>query len=167
MKRRAYIGLGSNLGNRHKNFAQALDLIDKTNGIELKRVSSVYETKPIGVEGTAWFLNSVVEALTKLEPLELLDELENIECKLGRSDKGEKLPRVIDCDILWLDGIILRSKRLTVPHPHLWDRAFCLMPLAELAPDLKLDGRGLVTTRARKLADTQQITRVNVSDKLI
>ena len=69
MKRRAYIGLGSNLGDRHKNFTQALNLIDKTNGIELKRVSSVYETKPLGVAETAWFLNSVVEALTKLEPL--------------------------------------------------------------------------------------------------
>lgn len=103
----------------------------------MKRVSSLYETEPVGLRGQPWFLNLVVEAETELFPVQLLDRLQQIEIRLGRRRTVPQGPRTIDIDILLYGSFRIQSERLTVPHPRLEQRRFVLEPLAELAPDLR------------------------------
>lgn len=155
--RRVFIGLGSNLGDREANLKAALRWMHR-KGITVVRVSSLYETEPIGVsEPQPPYLNAVVEVKTGLPLTELLDLLEAIERRLGRTEKGGGQPRSIDLDILWADGEKVQSERLTVPHPRLWERAFVLLPLADLIS--KLDGVSLPEAAVR-LAQGQKVRLV-------
>ena len=129
-----YLALGSNLGDRLANlkavcagFAPQVNLI---------RLSPVYQTTPWGFTQQPDFLNQVVEAATGLEPEELLDYLKDIEVKLGRRPTFRNGPRLIDIDILFYGDWVFQSPLLTIPHPRLAERAFVLVPLADLAPDL-------------------------------
>jgi len=106
-------------------------------GVEPKRVSSVYETEPVGRRNQPWFLNVVVEGQTELFPVQLLERLQEIEIRLGRRRSTGLGPRTIDIDILLYGGFRIERQDLTVPHPRLPDRRFVLEPLAELAPDLR------------------------------
>jgi 2-amino-4-hydroxy-6-hydroxymethyldihydropteridine diphosphokinase len=132
----AYLGLGSNLGNRRRNLAQALELMSKSKKVEVQRVSSIYETEPVGYEQQPLFLNLVCQVSTALLPEELLGLLKEIEDSMGRKPSFRNAPRPIDIDILFYDDVVLESQELTVPHLRLTERAFVLVPLAEIAPEL-------------------------------
>jgi len=129
-----YLGLGSNLGDRKHNLAQALELLSKHVVIEL--ISSVYETEPAGYREQPLFLNAVCRISTGLNPEKLLRLAKKIEAKLGRTPGFPNAPRPIDIDILFYDNQVLNDKELTIPHPRLAERAFVLVPMAEIAPDL-------------------------------
>ncbi len=133
-----YLSLGSNLGDRRDYLRQAIEALPG-GGVEVKRVSSIYETEPVGVGGQPWFLNAVIEGETELFPIQLLDRLQSIEIALGRRrayGRGPE-PRTIDIDILLYGNFQIHSGRLVVPHPRLYARRFVLEPLVELAPELR------------------------------
>ena len=106
-------------------------------GLEVKRMSSVYETEPVGMPAQPWFLNLVAEAETDLFPTQLLDRLQEIEIRLGRRRVMEQGPRTIDIDIVFYGNFRIQSDRLSVPHPRLEQRRFVLEPLAELASEFR------------------------------
>ena len=137
---RVYLGLGANLGDRVGNIARALALLEERGRIEL--VSSLYETEPVGFRDQPRFLNAVAAYLTELEPLELLACNKEIEKRLGRTSSFPNAPRPIDIDILFYGDRVLKTPDLEIPHPRLRERAFVLVPLAELAPDLVHPGTG-------------------------
>jgi len=129
------LGLGSNLGDRDKNLRAALDKLSEF--IQVGRISSVYETEPLLVEDQPLFHNLACMGMIELEPLPLLHALKRIEGDLGRVPSPRYGPRLIDIDILLFDDLILTTPELTIPHPAMLERAFALIPLAEIAPDLR------------------------------
>lgn len=128
-----FLGVGSNLGDRYQNLKNAASALPAQ--IILERQSPVYETAPWGYLDQPAFLNQVWQVKTELEPGELLCELKTLETTLGRLENFHYGPRLIDLDILFYDSLILETESLTIPHPHLAQRAFVLVPLADLAPD--------------------------------
>lgn len=130
----AYLGLGSNMGDRKQNLAQALELISRQ--VVIEKVSSVYETEPVGYVEQPLFLNAVCRVSTGLNPEKLLRLAKKIEAKSGRLSSFPNAPRPIDIDILLYGDEILEDKKLSIPHPRLVERAFVLVPLAEIAPDM-------------------------------
>ena len=132
----AYIGIGSNLGNRQENCLRAIELLQK-KGIIVKKRSSLYETEPWGVKDQPLFLNMAIEVETKLNPEALLRILKDVEKEVGRKESTRWGPRIIDLDILLLDNIILNEDNLKIPHPLMHKRDFVLLPLCEIAPDIK------------------------------
>lgn len=136
----AHLGLGSNLGDREQNLAQALRLL--SSKVTVDRASSVYETEPVGYGEQPLFLNAVCRVSTNLPPQELLILAKSIEAKLGRLPSFTNASRPIDVDILFYDDQIIETQDLTIPHPRLVERAFVLIPLAEIAPDLIHPGNG-------------------------
>ena len=131
---RVFLGLGSNLGNRQSNLDRALDLLSQR--LRVGQVSSVYDTEPVGDINQPRFLNLVCEVYTKLAPKELLALAKGIELKLGRAANKSNAPRPIDIDILFYGDQTTSTPELVIPHPRLTERAFVLVPLAEIAPDL-------------------------------
>jgi len=132
----AYIGIGSNLGNRQENCLHAIELLQEKGVIVTKR-SSLYETEPWGMKDQPPFLNMVIEIETELDPKVLLRVLKDVEKELGRKESLKWGPRVIDLDILLVDNLILNQDGLIIPHPLMHKRDFVLRPLAEIAPDIK------------------------------
>jgi len=131
---KAYLGLGSNMGNRQKNLDKALDFLSQR--LRVERVSSIYDTEPVGSINQPRFLNLVCQVHTRLAPTELLTLAKGIELKLGRAPGKVNTPRPIDIDILFYDDQVIETPELVIPHPRLTERAFVLIPLAEIAPDL-------------------------------
>lgn len=129
-----YLGLGTNLGERLANLAAARQAIAER--LAITKTSAIYETKPWGYTDQPAFLNQVLEARTSLTPLRLLNFLKKTEERLGRQANFRYGPRLIDLDILLYDQRVLSTARLQVPHPRLAERAFVLVPLTEIAPDL-------------------------------
>jgi 2-amino-4-hydroxy-6-hydroxymethyldihydropteridine diphosphokinase len=127
--------IGSNLGDRVAQLSLAKKLIGLKVG-PIKKESSVYETQPWGYDDQPWFLNQVLEVSTKEEPGELLTSIKNIEVESGRNPGEKWHARHIDIDILLRGDLILNDHGLAIPHPHLQDRNFVLVPLMELAPQL-------------------------------
>lgn len=133
----AYIALGSNLGDRDAYLQRALTALRGTEGVEVRRVSPVYETRPVGgPAGQEPYLNAVAEMRTEREPRDLLAVLLNIEHQLGRVRREKDGPRTIDLDLLLYDDRVHKDERLIVPHPRLHERLFVLQPLAQLVPGL-------------------------------
>ena len=130
----AYLGLGSNLGEREENLCRALALLSAQ--VNLEEVSSVYETEPVGYKKQPLFLNLVCRIATNLPPDELLCVAKDVETGMGRIPSLPNAPRIIDIDILFYEDRIMSTQDLTIPHPRLQGRAFVLIPLAEIAPDL-------------------------------
>ena len=130
-----YIGIGSNLGDRHKNCLRAVELL-KQSGLSVTKQSSVHETAAWGVTEQPAFLNMAVALETGLAPMDLLGLLKKIEKDMGRQETVKWGPRIIDLDILLYDDIALNTEALIIPHPLMHEREFVLGPLAELAKDL-------------------------------
>ena len=132
----AYIGFGSNIGDRLTHIQNAIHALSKTEGITLQKISSVYKTDPVGYEAQAHFLNGVAAIQTDLPPLSLLHVLKDIETAIGRKHRIRWGPREIDLDILLYGDLCLQTEKLVIPHPEMHLRRFVLAPLAEIAPDL-------------------------------
>jgi len=132
----AYLGLGSNLGDRQANLADAVRRLTSER-VSVKRTSSIWETAPRDVLDQPWFLNQVVEVETDLFPRQLFQHLQCIEREMGRVKRTPKGPRLIDLDILLYGNAVVKSPELEIPHPRMTERRFVLAPLAELAPDLR------------------------------
>lgn len=133
----AYLGLGSNKGDRVGYVQQATSLLGGVDDIKIVRTSSLYETEPWLEKDTTWFVNAVIEIKTSLSPQALLSECLRIEKQLGRQREVEGLygDRTIDIDILFYDKEILNEEDLQIPHKYLHQRAFTLVPMLELNPD--------------------------------
>jgi len=129
-----YLGLGSNMGNRQENLDRALDFLSQR--LRVEQVSPVYDTEPLGNIDQPRFLNLVCQVYTRLAPAELLILAKGIESKLGRVSSKSNAPRSIDIDILFYGDQVIETPELVIPHPRLAERAFVLIPLAEIAPDL-------------------------------
>ena len=134
--KRVYLSLGSNIGDRQAHLREGIDLLP-ASGIQVLRVSPVYETEPIGYAAQAWFLNLVIEADTSLFPVQLLNRTQRIEHTLGRIRTIPNGPRRMDIDILLYANAVIHTTRLEIPHPRLAERRFVLQPLADLAPGLR------------------------------
>lgn len=134
MAHTVYLGLGSNLGDRLENLRAAVDAL--MPDAPLKADSPVYETEPWGYLNQPAFLNMVIHVETDLLPLVLLARLKALEHALGRIPNFRNGPRLIDVDILFYDDLTLDAPPLSIPHPHLHERAFVLVPLNDLAPEL-------------------------------
>jgi 2-amino-4-hydroxy-6-hydroxymethyldihydropteridine diphosphokinase len=131
-----YLSLGSNVGDRDENLKAAIAALPAA-GVQVRRVSSFYETEPVDYLDQAWFLNCVVQAETELPPLELLRRLRGVEARMGSKKLIAKGPRLIDIDILLYGQETMDTSELQVPHPRMAQRRFVLVPLAEIAPGLR------------------------------
>ncbi len=151
--RRAFLGFGSNMGERSEILCAASQLLAETSGVcELKR-SAWHETAPVGgPAGQGLYLNGACELLTTLSPEGLLSRCQEIEQHFGRVRREANGPRTLDIDLLWFEGEARAGAALTLPHPGLEERSFVLAPLAELAPDLVLERSG--ETVAERAAST-------------
>jgi len=130
----AYLGLGSNLGKRQGNLDMALNLLSQR--FKLGKVSSMYDTKPVGDVKQPRYLNLACQVYVRLAPDALLVLAKGIESKMGRVWGKKNAPRTIDIDVLFYGDEVIDTPNLVVPHPRLTKRAFVLVPLAEIAPDL-------------------------------
>jgi 2-amino-4-hydroxy-6-hydroxymethyldihydropteridine diphosphokinase len=130
---RAFLGLGSNVGDR---VAYLRDAVGSLEPVGLRAVSPVYETEPVGGPEQGPFLNLVAELDTTRAPWELLGVCHRLESAASRVREVHWGPRTLDVDILWIDGVAVDEPDLVVPHPRLWERRFVLAPLRDLAPDL-------------------------------
>lgn len=161
---RVHLGLGSNLGNRQSNLDRALDFL--TQGLQVEKISSVYETEPIGNTNQPRFLNLACQAYTRLAPMELLTLAKSIESRLGRPFNKSNAPRPIDIDILFYGEQIIKTPELVIPHPRLTERAFVLTPLAEIAPDLVHPATGKTIKELREeLGETQGVFKWENSEE--
>jgi len=149
--RRAFLGLGSNLGDRRDNLAQARARVAALPGTRLLAESRLYLTRPVGRADQPDFLNQVVEVETTLSPRALLGYLKQMEWDLGRRPGVRWGPREIDLDILVMEGVEMSEPDLVIPHPRLGERAFVLMPLAELAPQILLPSGETVAEAAARV----------------
>jgi len=134
--KRIYLSLGSNLGDREANLRGAVERLAGRD-VRVLRTSRIYETEPVDYRDQAWFLNQVVEAETALFPLQFLTRTARLERDLGRKRTVPKGPRTIDIDILFYASAVIETPKLEIPHPRIAERRFVLVPLAELAPDLR------------------------------
>jgi 2-amino-4-hydroxy-6-hydroxymethyldihydropteridine diphosphokinase len=140
----AYVALGANLGPREITLLRAIDLLAETEGVDVRAVSQLRETDPVGVVEQPPFLNGAVAVETSLSPQELLERLLEIERTLGRVRTERWGPRVVDLDLLVYGDVRVEEPGLRVPHPRLHERRFALEPLAELNPELDVPGLGRV-----------------------
>lgn len=131
-----YLSLGSNVGDRAANLRAAIDALAGI-GVEVSRVSSFYETEPVDYLRQSWFLNCVVQAKTILLPEALLGALRGIESQLGSKKEFEKGPRILDMDLLLYGNQTIETPNLKVPHPRMLQRKFVLIPLQEIAPQVR------------------------------
>lgn len=149
---RAYIALGSNLGDREKTIRGAVAALEAESGIAVVAVSTLIDTEPVGVVDQPRFLNGVAALDTDLSARRLLDVLLDVERRFGRLRDGAipQGPRTLDLDLLLYGDVEIDEAGLRVPHPHMHEREFVLGPLEELAPSLEVPGKGAIQTlRAR------------------
>jgi GTP cyclohydrolase-4 len=161
---RVYLGLGGNLGDRQGNILQALQYVQARTSVT--KVSSFYETKPVGYLDQPKFLNAACALETELSPGDLLHLLKWIEKRMGRRESFRDAPRPIDMDILFYDELVLESPELRIPHPRMQDRAFVLVPLAEIAPDLVHPVLNLTVVEMLNRVGQEGVARVERSLKL-
>lgn len=162
-----YIGIGSNLGNALNNCQHAVESLSRIEGIDLMRVSSFYETEPVGIENQNLFVNAVIEIRTSLPARNLLLELQKIEMQMGREQGLKGGPRIIDLDLLLYGYDLIQESNLTVPHPEMHKRRFVLEPLCELSsalihPVFCVSIRGL----KERLNDNKMVRIINQKNTL-
>lgn len=136
-----YLSLGTNLGNKKENLQHAVKLLSEK--INILKISSFYETEPVGYKDQPWFMNIVVEGTTLLTPENLLVFTQSIEQAMKRVKTIVNGPRIIDVDILLYEDIKINTETLTIPHPRMMERAFVMYPIFEISPDLFIDGKSL------------------------
>ena len=151
MSKTAFVGIGSNLGDREDNLRRAVELLSVEDGVDVTAVSEISETEPVGPVEQGAFLNGAVRIETDLGPRELLERLLAVEQRLGRVREERWGPRTIDLDLLLYGDEAVDEPGLTVPHPRLHERRFALEPLADLAPSLEIPGRGPISTLLAEL----------------
>jgi 2-amino-4-hydroxy-6-hydroxymethyldihydropteridine diphosphokinase len=147
----AFVGIGSNLGDREGNLRQAVELLSAEDGIDVVAVSETRETDPVGPVEQGPFLNGAVRIETDLAPRELLERLLAVEERLGRVRRERWGPRTIDLDLLLYGDDVVDEPGLTVPHPRLHERRFALEPLSDLAPSLEIPGKGPISALLAEL----------------
>jgi 2-amino-4-hydroxy-6-hydroxymethyldihydropteridine diphosphokinase len=133
---RVFLGLGANVGDREDTIRRAVSLISEVEDVRLVSTSSLFETEPVGITEQPPFINATAEVETGRLPRELFTEIKVIEKKLGRTETVRWGPRVIDIDILLFGQNIIDERDLVIPHPEMTERAFVLVPLSEIAPDV-------------------------------
>ncbi|UFU01496.1 2-amino-4-hydroxy-6-hydroxymethyldihydropteridine diphosphokinase (plasmid) [Radiobacillus kanasensis] len=148
----AYLALGSNIEPRIDYLEQAINRLNTEDNIEVVRKSSIYETEPVGYTNQEQFLNMVVEVKTSKQPLELLETCQHIEKTLGRIREIKWGPRTVDLDILLYNQESIKMEQLEVPHPRMHERAFVLIPLAEL------HNRIVIPTRNKSVSEILEAT---------
>ena len=151
------LGLGGNLGDPAAAITAALARLD-AEGVRIRARSSLYRTAPWGVAGQPDFVNACAAAETALAPRALLERIHAVEAALGRERRERWGPRIVDIDVLDYDGLALDEPGLTLPHPRLTERAFVLVPLAEIAPERLIRGRTVREWAAE--ADARDVTRL-------
>ena len=156
----AYLGLGGNLGDPVAAMAHALGMIDARADCSVRAVSRLYRTPPWGKTDQSWFYNSAAAVETSLGPHDLLDLCLEIERQMKRVRQERWGPRTIDLDLLVYRDLTLADERLTIPHPRMKERAFVLMPLADLTPALQVEGKSV----AHWLAEADK-TGIEVADQ--
>jgi 2-amino-4-hydroxy-6-hydroxymethyldihydropteridine diphosphokinase len=131
-----YVGIGSNVGDRKENFLEALARVTKLPDTKMIKESSLYESEPLG-DAKDWYVNGAIQIETRFKPETLLLKFKNIERAMGRKKVKKRWgSRIIDLDILLYDGLILKKKKLRIPHPEIQNRKFVLVPLSEIAPQV-------------------------------
>ena len=140
---KAYLGIGTNIGDKRANIDKSLELLNDHPQLEVTNVSSYYETEPVGFTEQDWFQNIVAEVETDLEPYDLLALCNQVEKDLGRERIIRWGPRIIDVDILTYGDYTSDAEKLTVPHPRMHERAFVMVPLYEINPELVISGQDI------------------------
>jgi len=153
-----YLSVGSNKEDRLSNIKELIEQIKKTESLKIISVSSLYETEPVGFKKQKKFYNMCMKAETNLNPYELLSLLKNMEKNQGRKNSAKWGPRIIDADILYFDNLILKDKKLEIPHPEIHNRKFVLIPLEEVEPDF-IDPRSQKKIKCM-IKDTENNTSV-------
>ena len=160
MEHNTFIGLGSNLGARTVNLEQAVRYISEIPQTVIENLSSVYLSAPWGKKDQADFYNQVIDLKTNLDPYSLLHELQDIEIKMGRLQGERWGPRIIDLDILAYDNETIVARDLIIPHPHMRDRMFVLVPLQEIAAEYVFpDGDTIEEVLGKALAHEEQLIK--------
>lgn len=156
-----YLSLGSNIGDREKNLRAAISALADAK-VRVTRISSFYETEPVDLREQPWFLNCVIQSETETPALDLLWALRGIESQMGGKKQVPKGPRLIDVDILLYGNETIESPELQVPHPRMLQRKFVLVPLAEIAPNLKHPSwSGNVKELLTGTVDQSEVRRLN------
>ena len=159
--KRAFLALGSNMGDRHANLERAIAALE-AEGVPILRQSSVYETEPQELREQPWFLNMAVECETRLFPIQLVATTQRIEHSLGRNRGPRAIPkgpRPIDIDILLFGKVLLDTPKLTIPHPRMLERRFVLEPLVEIAPLLRHPATGRLLKDELGKVSSQKLRR--------
>jgi 2-amino-4-hydroxy-6-hydroxymethyldihydropteridine diphosphokinase len=156
----AFLGLGSNVGERLDHLQRAVDLLDDDPLTRVDAVSSVYETEPVGKPEQGPYLNLALRVATRRSPSGLLALANRVEAALGRVREERWGPRTIDVDVLLYGERVIRTPRLQVPHPRLAERAFVLVPLMEVAPGLRLPGGDTAATALARLAPVRGVSMI-------
>ena len=156
-KKSCFLSIGANLGDRQYTMKKAVDLLGKLTGTEVKAVSGLYETAPWGKTDQPAFLNAVIELSTELAPEALLRSCQEIEKSLGRVRHEHWGARTIDIDILLMEDFQSDTELLKIPHPYIAERAFVLVPLREIAPDLVINGMSV-----EELCNQEQIKKQGI-----
>ena len=162
MKHFFYLALGTNLGDRLANLRAAIATLPPAVTVMAK--SHIYETPPWGYTDQSAFLNMALEGETPLKPLALLAHLKRLETDLGRTPTFRFGPRLIDMDILFYDDLVMETPGLVIPHPRLHERAFILVPLVDIAPDLRHPVLGKTVKELLASCDTKGIKRYEPGD---
>jgi len=159
MARLAYLGLGTNLGDRVAHLREAIARLNAAIGVRVLRESRIYETEPVGITAQPKFLNMVVEVELgdEVTPRELLALAKRLEAEMGRKQTERWGPREIDIDILLLGEERITEPGLVIPHPQMWERAFVVVPLADLVPEMRSPRGETVEELAAKLQQAQGI----------
>lgn len=164
-KVRCFIGLGSNLGDRAHNLSKAVELLGAHPRTHVRAISPIYETPPYGNPDQDPFLNAVVWVETDLEPRDLLELCRRIEADLGRATGTHFQPRPIDLDILLYGDQVVEEPDLTIPHRDLCNRAFALIPLCDLDPDLRTPTGEKLRDALRRLEPVEGVRRMEVKNE--